>query len=102
MTTQILCTSATHKTTQTPARHILTLLAILLVLAGTAAAQVGTAALSGIVQDPTGAAVPGAELPGSEVILRAHKIGLRDDPNGPTLMAFGVRVTFTCTFLRAL
>jgi hypothetical protein len=34
-----------------------------------------------------------AAMPGAEVILRAHKVGLRDDPNGPTLMAFGVRVT---------
>jgi hypothetical protein len=48
--------------TQTPARRILTLLAILLALAGTAVAQVGSAALSGIVQDPTGAAVPGATV----------------------------------------
>jgi hypothetical protein len=40
-----------------------------------------------------GAAVPGAELPGAEVILRAHKVGLKEHPNGPTLMAFGVRVT---------
>ena len=37
--------------------------------------------------------MPGAELPGAEVILRAHKVGLKGHPNGPTLMAFGVRVT---------
>ena len=62
MTTQILRTSATHKKTPTPARRILTLLAILLALTGAAVAQVGSAALSGIVQDPTGAAVPGATV----------------------------------------
>ena len=62
MTTQILRTSATYKSTQRPARRILTLLAILLALTGAAVAQVGSAALSGIVQDPTGAAVPDATV----------------------------------------
>ena len=62
MTTQILRTSATQKTTHTSARSIFTLLAILLALTGAAFAQVGTAALSGIVQDPTGAVVSGATV----------------------------------------
>src|SRR5580692_10261081 len=48
--------------TQTPARRILTLLAILLALTGSAFAQVGTATLSGLVQDPTGATVSGATV----------------------------------------
>ncbi len=62
MKTQIFRTSATQKTTHTSARSIFTLLAILLALTGAAFAQVGTAALSGIVQDPTGAVVSGATV----------------------------------------
>ena len=63
MTTQILRTGATHKMTQRNARRVLSLLVILLLaLTGSAFAQVGAAALSGIVQDPTGAAVPGATV----------------------------------------
>jgi hypothetical protein len=35
----------------------------------------------------------GAAVPGAEVILRAHKVGLKEHPNGPALMAFSVRLT---------
>lgn len=63
MTTQTHHASATDTVTQISARRILTLLAILiLALTGTAFAQVGTGALSGIVQDATGAAVPNATV----------------------------------------
>jgi hypothetical protein len=62
LTIQILRISATNKTIQTSARRIFSIFAILLALSGTVVAQVGTAALSGIVQDSTGAAVPGAKV----------------------------------------
>jgi hypothetical protein len=63
LTTRILVPNADHKTTQIPETLAISVLAILfLVLTGNAFAQVGSAALSGLVQDPTGAAIPGATV----------------------------------------
>ncbi|HEV2577648.1 MAG TPA: carboxypeptidase-like regulatory domain-containing protein [Acidobacteriaceae bacterium] len=62
MTTQSYTRSAAHHTIKTR-RTILALLSIFFVAFTTGAlAQVGTAALSGLVQDPTGAAVPAATV----------------------------------------
>jgi Carboxypeptidase regulatory-like domain len=68
LTTQIFRKRAAHQTTKTR-RSIATLplaLSILfltvIAITSSALAQVGTAALSGLVQDPTGAAVPGATV----------------------------------------